>query len=706
MENTSSTPPSAGDTLSRVTQADELASVEWEQVLGPSSLSVEADAVLRASRITFGRIDPRSSPPTKRMNTVLSRARTAFETFCRLMGHMDGAQLRIGYAPFDCELDLAGSAPGSLRLIDGTAPVRIADIWFAQSHQLRFRLEKTQQRLAGSVSLRFYQFAPRGRASEGVGAELRLLSESVVDLTELEFAHANLLNPLEPLLIVALTHDDKLLALDLLAFPSLCRGGLHSAELRTAVSSGDYLLDLQQLSDSYTASLLEHSCDDEHRSLVIEVDTRDALQSEPIFRSDVTSWLSRMFDVTIRHGPGSSRSETNAAPEAESGPAGIEEIPGPENSGELILRIPARGLPTISFLVEASGRPGDEMEMAPFLTADTVTNQPKWYVSVPPVTPWMHQIQSDVGGLDFPTRSIVGHRSSSNRPTAILYADTPTMPDQLRSFPVPPDYTQPIFAEQSFLRDTASPITVVVHSISDNTSLDRTLRSLSAQNAASRLTTILFDPSLMAVDAFGAPESISSLADLRLQLGNPDSSDERLLLFVSSFVTFHDARAVSILARMASLPRVASAGCLQIDAKLGSRNSVEFRSAGFFPDRIEFLAHPTIFFSQPNCEECLPRMTYPVAGNNMDIMMLRAATWLELTDAHDQPGNPFTPARALSYAADALRRDCVHLCTTLVSAFHGGVKSQGTFTGLPIHDALPYRELVESLKGVTIIRRL
>ena len=169
----------------------------------------------------------------------------------------------------------------------------IADAWYIDQGRLRTRWHSTH----GPVVIRAYQHDPQndGRlAMVGEG-----LCRSAIDIVDVA-----LCNSYFPLLFIIAEPGGIFWASQLLAFPSLCRGGLHYAELLAVSDVGEsnesQSLDLVGHGRALSAKLLS-ICEGEFPPLIsaLVVDLVGADGAQPLFQSDFQVWLARVARISL-----------------------------------------------------------------------------------------------------------------------------------------------------------------------------------------------------------------------------------------------------------------------------------------------------------------------------------------------------------------------------------------------------------------------
>lgn len=655
-----------------------------------------------------------------------------------------GALVR-GDGSFDVHLGFAGAKLGlaelpahltdfstfrSLQLCDEGGPFRIVDLWFATDRELRVRIEKVSGVGLGAppFKARFYQ------PEFGRQTQLALVGESIVeDKNGIAFLSPALRNPLLPVLVAVSTMDGDLVAVDAIPFPSLCRGGLHHAELRALAITHDPLSNLRVTSDFLLREFVGWPEAEAERSIgLVEVDLTGVSGAERIFQSDVVEWLTELIRVKLGvRNPGPS------APGATPDELLVQIIrrrfspaQGEAKTQErLTLGIPGDALPTLSGLV--SRRLGaivsrDEISCT-FATVSAAIGAPMWLVNLPALPAWLRDLQPAGEPVPYPTLTRRPGPSTHDGaapngfglPMAIRFVDTTFHTEVTQTFPISPDFGAGPFRKRMSPRvRPADGVSVLISIRNGVPHVAALLESLAAQTVAEMIDVVIVNnrasPAVisqvksMADDLFKGRVAIvdydapfNHSAQTNLAAGRAQG---RFLLVADSDVILHDPRTVEALCMMADSESVTSAGCMLLRRKDQKTQELEFRSAGVFPSGLSFFSSPTVVFEEPDCSGELAMTTYPVAANSFSLAMVRTDVWKQLggLDAVAFP----TDCNDVDFGVRALRRGFLHLCTTAVSAYHSGRASRGT-----AFDAHAVRYLlspgVESLFSTcTVLRRI
>lgn len=170
----------------------------------------------------------------------------------------------------------------------GSSGHRLLDAWYVNAAQLRLRWDGDELPLV----VRVFQCDP---IEDG---QLCLVGEGAI-ASSLEFVDVHLRNPYFPLLIVLANPDGQIRGTEMFAFPSLCRGGTHYAELLWA-SAKQASVDIAAVGRDLTRRLTA-LIRGEARAAVeqIQVNLAGADGNGPLFRSDLRQWLARVLQVDL-----------------------------------------------------------------------------------------------------------------------------------------------------------------------------------------------------------------------------------------------------------------------------------------------------------------------------------------------------------------------------------------------------------------------
>jgi len=233
-----------------------------------------------------------------------------------------------------------GERPSQFALLGGS-PSSLQDCWYAGWGLLRTRWAATGDQ---PVVV---------RAIQQVGEQPELVGEACI-ASPLDFMDVRPKNPFFPLLFLFADVDGGLLGYRLLAFPSLCRGGLHYSELVALVPRANDAFDSAKTDERLTERLLSLRRGNALPLvglLTVALDRADGTQ--PLFQSEFRVWLSKVMRVPVRvaEEPGDHAGQFLAN-------ALVLEPPDARTNGVAELKIRADMAPSLSALT-ANAHDGD-----------------------------------------------------------------------------------------------------------------------------------------------------------------------------------------------------------------------------------------------------------------------------------------------------------------------------------------------------------
>ena len=557
------------------------------------------------------------------------------------------------------------------------SPSRILDCWFASDNILRLRLGDESVEKRRPLVIRAFQCDPTQQRRIGLVGEIPLSQAGTC------FADINLLNPFMPLLLVLTEAPGQAVELGVVAFPSLCRGGLHYSEVAGAEDLSNPFDQLQSLSDRLVK---QHMAAGVARLISrIDVDITDASGAEPIFQPAFGAWVLSVFGIGIA-----------AANSAAGNPSGeayltqcLAETPAvhghiPHREGQYRLALPADAIPTIQSLVAGRNTATSELLCGNYYVADAATARPRLSVVLPQPADQLLGLQPQWAPPGFPLlrreavqdhkggepAQFTGHaairlpRNTETTRPAILMALAPdAAPNLLQA----PDEADGSITIDAFVR------------ASDAVNLEVFIRSLNNQRGI-----VLGHITVEAIAGHGDHDPLQSVLD-RLLPGKADliirttpgilgpdclidGSANAFTLIAEDTTVLHDRRTVEALLVLARSNGTASAGCVIIRESMARKGSLlAFESGGYFPSHVSLHAAPRLILSQPDCRAAFPNTTYPVVANSSGFMLVRN-TCLHQVMRHR--AGTVAPAAddGLEFALGALGAGYRHLCTSVVRA--------------------------------------
>ena len=428
----------------------------------------------------------------------------------------------------------------------------LRDAWFVQDNLLRLHWDP--QPGACSV-VRCLQWQS--------GQELSLAGEGLVTGNP-AFLDLELASPFKPLLILFATPEGRLVGGEVLAFPSLARGGLHHGELaRLAAMTGPReRKDLPARSRDFEARLLALLAREKRpllRAIRIGLDGADG--TGPLFQPDVQAWLAQVMHIGLESpAPPAGREPTVAQFLIEqAGPLSPPRIGAMREEATATLALPHDCCPSLEILLADAASSDQPRAAGPIplsLACETSDpNQPYVFASLPPgsgaaLLEGLAQSNPDWPWLD---HGVVGHeallgaiRTSRSRPLADVELLEPSAQHGL--------------SEGG--GGAAGTVTVVVEPAAwDPDAFAAALASLASQTCADQL----------ALCCIGQPHPIAQAAISRvlglspIVVGSLDDAASAMadgyVLHLGAGIILHDRRTIAHLALLAGRETVAGASC-------------------------------------------------------------------------------------------------------------------------------------------------
>lgn len=569
----------------------------------------------------------------------------------------------------------AAQAAGLVLDLGPDAGCEFADVWFVNGCDLRARLRATQGRPSAKRVLRCYQHDATGEGG------LALLGEWPVPLGELGLVDITTQNPYCPVLFVLGTQAGEILSLNLLPFPSLCRGGTHYGELLAVAPDQAYLAAIRSVS----GTLVEHRLRAGLSHVRVEVDLATAIGTERIFSSHLRQWWKRCLKVELAsRGPASSTGEgpRSYLEEALCTPADEGAEPG------LVLSLSADAVPSLTSLIAPplahyAARPGL------FVIADNLDAAPKWLVSPPDVQPSLSTLQPQGRGFPVSMSSKSSGEAPSDQaasapvfPLAIRFCDLSDPPAARLMTPFALEKTGPLLPEAHLVEDAR--VSVLYHpSGAPGTpgNLQVFLETLEFQKRVSIEEVVVLLPEVDYQALTAARELLARHVGNRGRVvAYPSGSGygtrlndaaaaarSDFLLIADGGIILHDERTLATLAGLAQHEKTAAASCMLLQRTDRPASPVRFHSAGYFPvadqgpeeqqaGQLRTALHPGR----------LPPATWPVAATSSKLLMVRAATWRQLGGFG--AAGVARMESDFEYGARTTAQGYFHFCTSVLSA--------------------------------------
>jgi hypothetical protein len=515
---------------------------------------------------------------------------------------------------------------------------RLIDAWYINDHRIR-----TRWRTDKPMVIRVYQCNPVENGT------VSMVGEGLA-VSEVDFIDVGLSSAYFPLLFVFASPDGIAQDFELLAFPSLCRGGLHYAELLVldrADGSSSEAIDIAGVSGAL-ANQLALIVNETAVPFVtkILVNLNGAHGTEPVFQRDFQTWLSTVFRMSLEpldaaSSPPTRRYLSDAVRTKQQKRA---------CGGNMV--VAADMVPTISVLVMASkeNEAGEKAEL-PLLIAGADYAQPATYVELPGAA-----------------TSILGQGAPDHPPVWPSLDPAPGMGAAERiaacaiRYPkslVPGDseLLVPVAQPQLPLSSGSPPISWLVFPEDwDDGSLAQGLHALSLQDAPALALVGEVQPAVASLAHSLFEGRVHTFADVTAAVAGIET---RLIGYLGAQVILHDQRTSKILSSLLDQPAVVSASCVLVSTeKRGKGWHVSVADPGTF-SRADGQEHSLM----DRCQhaQLFWWSTYPALRPPRDLWVAKSASvagWLQ---------------RAGPLRAD----EGVQLCTSLVTAGYVGHRREG-----------------------------
>jgi len=577
--------------------------------------------------------------------------------------------------------------------------VRMADIWIDGSRNLRLRFEGSPK---VPKSLDAYQTGAAGQLVTVAADRSIDALTSVVDIV--------LINPFAPVLFVIKGEDNAIDALDFLPFPSLVRGGLHSAERMLAAHGADDLADTATVASELFTAFLRRLDDPAGGVGIVDLDPATETGLEPALNEDLLDWMSRFFGVAIRIG--------NAGK-----PTGIaSEIIGRHATAKPcaghVLELPADCIPTIASLVTILPRDAAAQRLAGGLgVLDPSRHGKVWSLWQPPFASALEGLQLTDSQRAVPVLVVEhGQRVAGaeravalNFPLALAFRPWPSKAGVKSPLETATEIDKPL------LRSGATPgraaVSVLVLFDAANSSPLSLIQSLAEQEGVSIGQVILCRPQgvsdVQVTQALGRlfkdRHGVVSLPPTAGRLEQIATAQAQLtgetVLIADAATVLADKRCLATLEPMLAIPDVASAGCLIRAAN----EKMTMVGAGYSLSQVNLRSAPSIAFEMIDAAVWRGPTTYPVVANCLSATVTRTRL-LRNISSH---GSSALRAEVddLLLGIQLIEAGGINVCSTLVSAF-SAVRARPSQVAL----TSPYRISPESLTRIvqssTLVQRI
>lgn len=555
--------------------------------------------------------------------------------------------------------------------------LRISDIVFSSSHDLRIRLECSGSPTGARLTA--LQLDPIGGRRSAVVSAVGLVCDGISILD------VRLANPYLPVLLTLTDSAGRLLDTTIIPFPSLCRGGSHYGEA-LAVAPHVGAIDAVRKTSS---EILENwlGAGSPRPTIHLEVELTGANGTERLFSQSFKDWLLQVGECTVmplqQAEPADPVQEWLHA-KARIGPVQTRPLLAPR------LSLSAACLPSLHALF--CGPAGDQ-GFAPIVLCEGIDGTPQW-VLTPPREHWDLGAAQPIGASAFPCwgtleGAVVPAKaevtSSDTRPPAALHflaRQAPTNSELVAPFA--PDVAAKRLIGGIELPEPALSLSVILpfDGTADADAFTATLEALLLQAWPGSLQVIISAPEQHRSAAEGLLQrglsQQTAAPELRMGEVVSGSTDEldknlntaaeratgQLLLMMSEDVLLHDRRCFQVLAGLLSLPSVTSASCMLITGQWGRKaNDFAIVRCGneLGPAFGPITNYSTLFPAAAMA--ALPPMTWPVEAGAISLFMTRRTDWVQSGSFECLDGKLKT-----DFWGNASNDGGIHMVTLAVSA--------------------------------------
>jgi glycosyltransferase involved in cell wall biosynthesis/GT2 family glycosyltransferase len=595
---------------------------------------------------------------------------------------------------------------------------QIADIWWGNSRLLKLRTKYDSGPPARATlnftRLRIYQPI---ESDEGQ-LELRQVDEIETDSKKAAVIAIGVVSPIMPLLLVGCDDENEIAFTDLVPFPSLLRGGFHESEVAALGSAGGTLEDLVELSNSYVIETIE--CDSgEYAVGQICIDLTSATGAEPIFDPAVAFWLTHGLGIPLRCDvAGTSFADLDGALSSYAAEHFARYEPSYPRGGRGRLILPAGAIPTIASVVSRRLCVPAERQPGAHIVVEAATSKRRWLLTYPGVTSSQHNIFVRYAANHAPVLTAIEDSNFDSPapgvPLAILYRDIGGARPVEKLFPVPKDKPKIILQDKA----SAHLISIILFLRNPEDANEAVLASIAGQNTTADCEIVVVINKRNNYGLQQLRRRIDELTPAHFKIVDIEDAVNRsaalnraavvaagdAFLVVDSSVVLHDYRTAETLAALAMCDGVGTVGCMLLQQSPPAYSPPAFKSAGYFPGRVDFSVAPHLALTEYDCSDILPNAIYPVAANSSFCFAIASDRWKEVGGLDDKH---FRDLHAeIDLAARLVVAGKINLCTTLLSAYIGDPPARKRLCDVDSVARLDFWRLAEAMKASTTIRTL
>jgi len=505
---------------------------------------------------------------------------------------------------------------------------RIENAWFAGPNRLRLMFAGGTETVPASSgwAVRAYQGECANPASLrmlGPGIELPPIGPVIHDI--------DLLHPLMPLLLELSDAEGTTRAFTLLPFPSLLRGGLHSAELKALQTEPNPIGDFWALSDALLKEALGREGWPERSVGAVSIHAKAAKEEGRLWPPSMQEWLDCVFGIAPPDSAGGKRSRSKHA--------------------RLQLALPPDFVPTISALVSRRlGNLAGAVTAGSYLVSDADDFRPRWSIGVPADA----QAGNAIPTLRRPDATAGCAPSEDLAPMPLAIAlRSPTAQPSVESGSVP----------ATKRRTTNSGGVSLLVDASDAALAERTIEAVltwAGGEVELFVRVARDDAEIRSALERMAGTSVPASADLREIAMN---ASHETVLTISDRADPGDGTSLrAILDLLQRDETTGSASCALLAEKIIKKDVVlQPASGGLFPTGVSFASGPRLAFGEPDALQALPELDYPVVANTLLFTAWRRRALAELPAV---PGTGWANTQDVRLGLDLMRMGYRNWCTT------------------------------------------
>lgn len=510
---------------------------------------------------------------------------------------------RVGYAESPESLSLLEQAFAALRHLSGFGSeegsrfniqpgfAELIDAWYVTDRMLRTRW-----------SDRSFPFVVRGfQHDQTANGKLQLVCDAIV-ASALDPVDLSLADPFSPVQLVFANPDGTVRSLCLLAFPSLCRGGLHYAELLAGCPAGEKpdpirmgLEQAQRLTDAKSGNA------NARRTITIDLEGADG--KSPLFQPELKRWIERIGGIEVQL-------------EGEVGQFFTQDARSSRSDARGALVLASDMIPTIQALASISSDPDSKgLHPAPLLIAEADPSQPATLVDLPADSPASVRVGAYGYPVPWPLSSNPVGEATALTAAAIRLHPSRGLADA--ELLVPADNG----ALPNLAKEPASVTWFLQADDWNHSEITEASRSLRLQSGA--LTHWIGFIGTPASEIFNAAATrlngrVRAYSDMAKAMR---STETDLVGHLGPGVILHDARTTAALIGLLDDPQIASASCPVLAAdKRGKNWHIAIADVG------EIARTSAIHAAAPLSIQQLWRSSFPVKGPPRDLWLARRAT--------------------------------------------------------------------------------